>query len=423
MEALRRNGLQVQSFHSRACFPARQAAAAVTGLTPRHLDSWLMSPEMCRDIFLRGAHAADLAIVDGRFQPAMAADDEGGKLETLCQWLGLPRLVVLDAARLCQCRLPQKPKVEGLLLDRVADLEQCVRLSTDLESLWDVPVLGALDRSPRSSDQLGAVARGGRLWQETCRDLGEQLMRCWQQGRLLEIASRWEMPDVTLQQPCPEPTPSRLGLAVAYDEAFNCYFPDTLDWLELRGASVVDFSPLREEGLPAGTDVVYLGCGQPERHAAALSENHCMKAALRNHLRAGRRIYAEGGGMAYLCQQMESADGALKRMVGIFPATARLTRSPSPPRPVEVTLARPNWLAATGERLRGYLGSHWELEPIGELRGSVAQPELARAILGPFQAVGSLVHLNFAAQPDFLRRFFYPQLPEPGGSDLGTWTK
>ncbi len=318
MEALRRSGLQVQSFHSRACFPARQAAAAVTGLTPRHLDSWLMSPEMCRDIFLRGAHAADLAVVEGQFEPAMAVDG-GGKLETLCQWLSLPRLVVLDAAKLCHCRLPPKPKAEGLLLDQVADVEQFVRLSTDLESLWDVPVIGALDRSPRLSGQLGAVARGGRLSQEICRELGDQLMRYWQVGRLLEIAGRWEMPDVTLQQLCPEPTPSRLSLAVAYDEAFNCYFPDTLDWLELRGASVVDFSPLREESLPAGTDIVYLGCGQPERHAAALAENHCMKAALRNHLRAGRRIYAEGGGLAYLCQQMESLDGVSETDGGDYP--------------------------------------------------------------------------------------------------------
>ena len=146
MEALRRSGVQVQSFHSRACFPPRQAAATVTGFTPRHLDSWLMSPEMCRDIFLRGAHAADLAIVDGHFEPAMAFDDGGGKLETLCQWLSLPRLVVLDAAKLCRCRLPQKPKAEGLLLDQVANVEQLVQLSTDLESLWDVPVVGALDR-------------------------------------------------------------------------------------------------------------------------------------------------------------------------------------------------------------------------------------------------------------------------------------
>jgi cobyrinic acid a,c-diamide synthase len=422
MEALRRSGLQVQSFHSRACFPARQAAAAVTGLTPRHLDSWLMSPEMCRDVFLRGAHAADLAVVEGQFDPAMAADDGGGKLETLCQWLSLPRLVVLDAAKLCNCRLPPQPKAEGLLLDQVADAEQLARLSTDLESLWGVPVIGALDRSSRLSDQLIAVARGGRLSQETCRELGDQFMRYWQVGRLLELASRWEMPDVTLQQLCPEPTPSRLSLAVAYDEAFNRYFPDTLDWLELRGASVVDFSPLREESLPAGTDIVYLGCGQPERHAAALAENHCMKAALRNHLRAGRRIYAEGGGVAYLCQQMESLDGDFKRMVGIISAAARLTHSPLPPRPVEVTLARPNWLADKGERLRGYLGSHWELEPIGELRGSVVQPDYARAILGPFQAVGSLLHLNFAAQPDFLRRFFHPQLPELGSSDLWTLT-
>ncbi len=51
------------------------------------------------------------------------------------------------------------------------------------------------------------------------------------------------------------------------DDAFHCYFPDTLDLLELRGATVCDFSPLRDERLPVDTDIVYFGCGRPDLFA------------------------------------------------------------------------------------------------------------------------------------------------------------
>lgn len=413
MESLRRHGLQVQSFRSRACFPPYQGETAVTGLAPRHLDSWLMSPAMCRDIFLRGTRAADLAIVEGRFRPARQVDPYGGSLETICHWLNLPRLVILDVTQLDFCRLPQRPRdVEGLLLDGVASERQLAQITADLEIHWGIPVLGSLERSTQLTAQLQALPHGARLSAELCRELGNRFMRHWYPERIWRLANERELPETQLHQLCPEPMWSPLTLAVAYDEAFHGYFPDTLDWLELRGATVVDFSPLRDEALPPGTNIVYLGCGHPEQFANALSENHCMKAALRNHLRAGRRFYAEGGGLAYLCEQMEAVNGSLKRMVGIVPALARLRRDPGPPRPIEVTLPHPTWLGSSGERLRGYRNAAWELQQLGVKPSFIAQHSQHPEIVGGFQAVGSLVHLNFAAQPEYLRRFFYPHHPQ-----------
>jgi cobyrinic acid a,c-diamide synthase len=180
----------------------------------------------------------------------------------------------------------------------------------------------------------------------------------------------------------------------------------------MLGGSVVDFSPLRDEALPPGTDVVYLGCGQPERFADALAENHCIKSALRSHLRNGGRIYAEGGGLAYLCQQMEARDGRLQRTVGIVPAVARLRKCPRAPTPLEVVLSRSNWLGGQGTRLRGYLNPNWVLEPTGlAAQDGFSCGRRRGYIVGCFQLVGSLVHLNFAAYPAFLRRFFCPFRP------------
>jgi cobyrinic acid a,c-diamide synthase len=78
-------GLRVQCVHSRARFAPREGATAITGLPPRHLDSWLMSPSICRSLLLRGCESRDLAIIEGRFDSAIPeADAAGGRLSTLC---------------------------------------------------------------------------------------------------------------------------------------------------------------------------------------------------------------------------------------------------------------------------------------------------------------------------------------------------
>ncbi len=418
MEALRQAGAHVQSFHCRACFPGCGDVARVTGLPPRHLDSWLMSPERCREIFLRGAGGSDLALVEGEFDPAIGAEPVGGRLEALCRWLNLPRIVMLDAAQIDRRGLPERPEhVDGLLLDRVTDSRHLAHLATDLEAMWAVPVLGALERLPRLRSRLETVPQGGRPPRPLCGQLGHHFLRYWDRERTWRLAAGRQFPRGVEQPAATDPAMAKLTVAVAYDEAFNRYFQDTLDQLELWGASLVDFSPLRDESLPPDVDLVYLGCGRPERYAAALSENHCMKAALRSHLASGRRIYGEGGGAAYLCQHMETPDGQRKRMVGIFPAAARRKRASAAPAPVEVTLSRPNWLGKPPSRLRGYRNSGWEIEPSCPLTSLVQEPRHRYDLVGSFRAIGSMLHLDFAARPALVRRFFYPLAPQPSLAD------
>ncbi len=203
---------------------------------------------------------------------------------------------------------------------------------------------------------------------------------------------------------------SEITVAVAYDDAFYCYFPDALEALERGGATIKDFSPLRDEALPAEADVVYFGCGHPERFAEALAANHCLMMALRNHLCAGRRVYAEGGGLAYLCQQLESAEGEMLPMAGILPAVARRKATVHRPSPAEFQSACETWLAPRGTIVRGYLNNAWELQGVTKARTGCAE---GRAASGPpwvrrHQAIGSPLHLNLAAQPALLRGFLAP---------------
>ncbi len=416
-EVFERRGFHLQNYLSRSCFVARHGGTPLAA-SARHLDSWLMSPEVCREILVHGSRSCDFSVIEGRFDVARGQGDlGGGSLDELCRWLDLPRVVVLDVTDLDACRLPQRPAADALLLDRVRDAAEFARLQTRLESLWGVPVLGGLERLQECRSAIGNFGLGQTPPRELCRALGDSLCGSLRLERLCGLATQRPFPEVTANRLSAGQRLAEVNVAVAYDEVFNCYFPDTLDLLELQGAEVRTFSPLHDECLPEGTDVVYLGCGHPENADARLAANQCMRASLCGHVFNGGRVYAEGGGLAYLCESIDLGDsagggaggsGRIVPMAGLLPAVARLRDDVPPPEPVEVTLAQGNWLGEGWSQLRGYLNRRWELTPTGPLTRYAAEEGHELDLVGTGQAVGSRIHLNFAAQPEFLRAFFAP---------------
>ncbi len=276
-----------------------------------------------------------------------------------------------------------------------------------LESLWGIPVLGGMEDAESLRQAIGSLSPGERPPRWLGEALGNALARTCDVDRIRRLAtarafSYRRAPAETAGQNW-----SALRVAIAWDDAFHCYYPETLELLESRGATLCDFSPLGDERLPEGTDIVYFGCGHPQRFAKALSENQCLAAALRQHVCNGQRLYAEGGGLAYLCEQIESADGERFAMAGVLPAIARENRQPQAPIPYSIELRHPNWLGSVGTRLRGYLNNRWTIEATGSLRidnDSAGQLNL----IGRHQAIGSRVHLDFSADPVAIGRFFAP---------------
>jgi cobyrinic acid a,c-diamide synthase len=420
IEAFARRGVHVQHFVGRACFPEHGVATSITGLKVRYLDSWLMDEAVCRDLFAHGSQWAELALVEDEFRHGDARGDAvGGDLDTLCEWLDLPRIVVLDASGPAG-QIPRRPaQVDAVLLDRVSDQQQLARWTTDVEVVWRVPVLGSLPAGAEFSRRIDRLPPSDAVPADFVRELGDCLERSWRPEAIDQIAQVGAVPPPAKLLRS-EAASLRLTVAVAFDEAFNRYFPCSLDMLEARGATVVDFSPLRDEHLPPESDIVLVGGGHPERFASTLADNHCMKTALRNHVRWGRRVYGEGGGAALLCQQLVAHDGESARMAGLLPAVARAGPPTGNPTPVEATLGRPNWLGHSGVQIRGYRNRNWTIEPTAEVGGFFVDHDGHVDMTGTFQVVASLLEIHFGAQASLLNHFFYPHMPVP--PDVDPWT-
>jgi cobyrinic acid a,c-diamide synthase len=403
---LERADMRVQIFQSKARFGGRESGHAICGLAARHLDSWLMSPELCRESFAHGSRDADLAVVLGHYDTQRAARSEGGNLNTLCQWLDLPQLAIVDVPQLVEGRLPVLPSgTAGLLLDRVGQ-DDAARWQTILEPLLNVPVLGALPPLSSARKMMAGLAAGDSPSECLCETLATPLAETFQFEAFLRATACKPLPTVGHWVFRPGTRLAGLHIALAYDEAFHCYFPDVLDLLELQGATVRDFSPLHDEALPADSDIVYFGCGQPHRFARTLAANQCLALALRNYVCQGGRVYAEGGGLAYLCSQLELPDGKRLPMAGVVPAVAALVPDSQPPAPAELTVTRGSWLAPRGSVLRGYCNNAWQFRPTGpQATADALAPGQSLDLIAHQQAIGSRLQMDFAAQPDFLRRF------------------
>jgi len=408
---------RVQHFRSRACPVGTEAAGRATGLPGRHLDAWLMPPEVCRTVFARGVLRADLAVVEGTLDaappppaPDRARQDRPGDLGPIAEALDLPRVAVVACRGLADFHMPRLPRgVEAILLDGLERPEEFAALRRMAGLVFRVPVLGAVEALPEVRAALGR-APTDRPPPGAIEQLGASFLRFADLRLIRNLASGRPLPD-----PPAAPAPRsgrRFRVAYAHDEAFGGYYPDTLETLEALGADLVEFSPLRDEALPEGIDLVILGCGLPDQHIEDLAGNDCLIAALRAHVCRGHRIYAEGGGAAYLGRSLVLG-GRTYPGAGILPFVAELRRDPSAPVPVTRTLARDSWLGPAGTTVRGYRSGRWRLRPAPDpgdcpARANSGALTLQRDAFVRHHAVGSLIHLHLAALPEVVAAFAGP---------------
>lgn len=353
-----RQGRQVRVFKCGPDFLDPGWLALASGAPVHSLDLWMTGEADCAARLWEAAGSADLLIVEG----VMGLFDGDPSSADLARRFKLPVLAVIDASAMAgtfgavafglqhfRSGLPWA----GVLANRVGGERHADMLRDALSDPehW----LGALPReaafalperhlgliaATESDDALQRIdALADALAQTPLGRMTRADLRRWEAGFDAPVAAVGEASG-------PRSTPLRgKTVAVARDAAFCFIYPANLDCLRSLGAQLVFFSPMDDSRLP-DCDAVWLPGGYPELHAGRLAANHGLRDSLREHVRQGRAVWAECGGMMALFEQLRSADGQEHALWGVLPGRVAM-------QPRLVALG-PQQLMLGGEPLRGH---------------------------------------------------------------------
>lgn len=366
--ALRERGWQVAPFKLGPDYLDPTHLSRAAGRSARNLDSFLLTPQRLRTLFARAAAQAEFSVLEGVMGLYDGRDPASDAHSTadLARLLAAPVVLVIDAsgsartvaAVACGLRdFGADLNVAGVILNRVAGAGHAALCGAALAQVG-LPCFGFVTRDAAlhlPERHLGLLSAEQASWDEAA------ALRAAQGLRVDALIAAAQAPALPLDGPLdglPSAPPTRRArIAYALDEAFHFYYPDALDALRGAGAELVPFSPLRDAGLPPGVGGLLLGGGYPEVHAADLSANASMRAAIRSFAASGRPVIGECGGLMYLSQTLEDAGGHIHEMCGAVPYRTRMApRLTLGYREASACAASP--LAAVGETLRGHEFHH-----------------------------------------------------------------
>jgi cobyrinic acid a,c-diamide synthase len=419
LAALRRQGHRPAPFKAGPDYIDPGLHAQAAGRPSRNLDVWLLDEPALRGVFRRGMRECDIAVIEGvmgLFDGIGAGQDASSA--ALARSLGCPVILVLDVAAMsgtaaalvlgCQ-RMEPGVELAGVVLNRVGSEGHLQSTAEAILATTGLAVLGSLpdDAGVAIPERhLGLVPAGeGGVPASKLDRLADLVAQRFDLAAIHRIAnSASALPEAPSERI--DAVPAGARISVAQDRAFGFYYQDTIDILRECGAEIVPFSPLEDEALPPNTDGLYLGGGFPELYAVELARNNGMRAALQEHARGGRPIYAECGGLMALGRTLTTFEGQPLSMFGLLPLDSRMQREALTIGYREVEALRASPLMPSGTRVRGH-EFHWSVADAPP--ASIAAYRLMEVDrLEGFcvgSTLGSYVHLNLAGAPEIARRF------------------
>jgi cobyrinic acid a,c-diamide synthase len=368
MLALKARGLTVQPFKVGPDFIDPSHHTRICGRPSRNLDTWMCEAKAVLEIFQRGAQGADVSVIEGVMGlfDGFGPGEERGSTAHLAKLLKAPIILVLDAAKTATstaaialgCReFDKQLQIAGVIFNRVGSPGHYHWLKHTLEKRVGIPSLGYLRYDPALNIEeryLGLIPS----WERGLRPvfyerLMEQVKAHVDLDGVLEIACSAPSLPALGKQTQNASQKARVNIGIAFDQAFHFYYQDNLDLLEALGARLVYFSPLKDSQLPHDLHGLYIGGGFPEVFAKELAQNTRMKESIWKFYQAGAPIYAECGGLMYLCEALIDFEGHAHEMVGLVPARTIMQRAKLSLGYVEVEVLKDNILSHKGERFRG----------------------------------------------------------------------
>lgn len=337
--AFKKRGHMVQAFKTGPDYIDPAFHSFITQKPAYNLDSFLLDDHTLRHLFAKHAQSADVAVVEGVMGlfDGMGGTEDKGSTAYLAKCLNLPVILVIDgsgqarsAAALVKgfATFDSEVKLAGVIVNKVSTKNHYDIIKQAVETTTGIPCVGYVTKNQNvqlTSRHLGLVPAG------EVENLNQKLDEV-----VTMIESSIDLDAILAMSRCSKPLPTShsldaqrgkykgLSVAVAKDQSFSFYYEDNLQLMTDLGLKLIYFSPMADASIPEA-DFLYIGGGFPEVFGKALSENTQMKASIKAFADANKPIYAECGGLMYLCQAIVDLEGQRHEMLGLIQGEAVMT--------------------------------------------------------------------------------------------------
>lgn len=367
LAALIKRGMTVIPFKKGPDYIDSAWLGSIAGQDCHNLDTWLSDSDAVLKIFTTASKNADLALVEGNRGLFDGKDIEGSHSTAgLAKLLRAPLILVVNVTKAtrtiaalvkgCQLFDPDL-KTAGVILNKVAGERHRKIITETIEKYCSLPVLGCLPRLGEDAKiipgrHLGLVPPAEF---ESNNDLADRLSSIAENNinldKVLDIASQvTPLPAVAKNDE--EVGTAKVKIGYFKDSVFTFYYPENLAALRREGAQLIPINSLSDRKLP-DIDCLYIGGGFPETQAEKLSQNLALKDSVRKAAESGLPIYAECGGLIYLCRSL-SWRGQEYPMAGIFAVNLSMQNRPAGHGYTQLKVDRANPYFPAGMVIRGH---------------------------------------------------------------------
>lgn len=346
---LKNKGLFVQPFKKGPDFIDPMWLNIASGKRAYNLDYYFMSQNKIKNHFLTHSLNADISIVEGNHGLHDSLDIYGKSSNAeMAKLLGLPVILLIDVGELNRGVVPlilgfkefdKNVNIKGIILNKVHSKRHEKNLLKAIKYYTDLKVVGTIPNNPDFSIKQRHLGLFSTLSSKEVENLVEDMSSkisdyiCIEDIREISKIANKSYPDINnpkilsiKNKNVKRNIGKRLKIGLAYDNAFNFYYNENIEVLENLGCEIIKFSPIGDECLP-NVDALYIGGGFPEIFSEKLQANSKIRAEIKQKIEAGIPVYAECGGLMYLCKSI-SYENNCHEMVGVIEADVKLTKKP-----------------------------------------------------------------------------------------------
>lgn len=373
MKALKNAGKTVQPFKVGPDYIDPMYHKYVTGEYSRNLDSYMLDDEQIKYVFKNSSEGKDISVIEGvmGLYDGLGSDITKHSTASISKLLKAPVILIIDAKGMGSSaaavvlgykKIDKDVDIVGVIANNVSSERHYKIVKEAIEKYCGIEVLGHLpteEKLKMNSRHLGLLPSDEvNDLEYKVEKISEVLEEYIDISRVFELAESENITssfELSMFSEDPEVRDLARGktMAIAFDKAFNFYYPDNIDLLREIGVEIKTFSPISDNEVPEA-DIIYIGGGFPEMFAKELEANKTMRASIKRAYENNVPIYAECGGLMYLGDSLIDFNGKRYNMVGAISGYSQMKKGLKRFGYCVATAKEDNLIAYKGQQICGH---------------------------------------------------------------------